>query len=127
VSATGYEGYADSIDVVAGPREIAVRFKAITLRAQIDVVHKHTFGSCKGTLSATPDGLKYDGSNSGDAFTSPLVDLMGFDVNYLDKTLKLQLKGGKSFTFTDPEGNADHLFVFHRDVSKVRDRLRKGE
>ena len=90
-------------------------------------MHKHTFGSCTGTLSATPDVLKYDGSNPGDAFASPLLDLAGFDVSYLDKALKVKLKGGKSFTFTDPEGNADHLFVFHRDVSKVRDRLRKGE
>ena len=127
VSAAGYDGYADSIDVTAGSREIAVRFKEITLDAHIDVVHKHSFGSCKGTLSATPDGLKYATSNASDTFASPLLDLTGFDVNYLEKTLKVKLKGGKSFTFTDPDGNADHLFVFQRDVSKVRDRLRKGE
>ncbi len=127
VSAPGYEGYASSIDVAAGPRDIAVRFKEVTLDAHIDVVHKHAFGSCKGVLSATPEGLKYDTSNSGDAFTTTLLDLSGFDVNYLEKTLKVKLKAGKSFTFTDPDGNADHLFVFQRDVSKVRERLRKGE
>jgi len=27
----------------------------------------------------------------------------------------------------NPEGNADHLFVFHRDVDKARDRLKKGD
>ena len=48
-------------------------------------------------------------------------------MNYLEKTLKVKLKGGKSFTFTDREGKADRLFVFQRDVSKVRDRLRKSE
>jgi len=127
VSAAGYDGYADLIDVAAGSREIAVRFREITLDAHLDVVHKHSFGSCKGTLSATPDGLKYETTNAGDAFSSPLLDLAGFEVNYLEKTLKVKVKGGKSFTFTDPEGNADHLFVFQRDVSKVRDRLRKGE
>jgi len=127
VSAAGYDGYADSIDVTAGSREIAVRFKEVTLDAHIDVVHKHSFGSCKGRLSATPDGLTYATSNASDTFASPLLDLTGFDVNYLAKTLTVKLKGGKSFTFTDPDGNADHLFVFQRDVSKVRDRLRKGE
>ncbi len=81
----------------------------------------------QGTLSAAPDGLTYATSNASDTFASPLLDLTGFDVNYLEKTLKVKLKGGASFTFTDPDGNADHLFVFQRDVSKVRDRLRKGE
>ena len=127
VSATGYEGFADSIDVVPGPREIAVRFKEITLMAHIDVVHKHTFGSCKGTLSATPQGIRYDTSNTGDAFTSPLTDLVTFEMSYLEKNLKIKLKNGKLFNFTDPDGNADRLFVFLGDVSKVRDRLRKGE
>ena len=34
---------------------------------------------------------------------------------------------GKLFNFTDPEGNADRLFVFHRDVDKARARLKKGD
>ena len=29
--------------------------------------------------------------------------------------------------FTDPEEDADRLFVFHRDVEKARDRLRQGD
>lgn len=127
VSAMGYDGYAESIDVVPGPREIAVRFKEITLNAHIDVVHKHTFGSCKGTLWATPQGIRYDTSNTGDAFTGPLTDLATFETSYLEKNLKIKLKNGKLFNFTDPDGNADRLFVFLRDVSRVRDRLRKGE
>ena len=32
-----------------------------------------------------------------------------------------------AFYFTDPEGNADRLFVFHRDVDKARSRLAKGD
>lgn len=31
------------------------------------------------------------------------------------------------FNFSDLEGNADRLFVFHRDVEKARERLRKGD
>jgi hypothetical protein len=34
---------------------------------------------------------------------------------------------GRQFNFTDPEGNADRLFVFHRDVEKARERLRRGD
>ena len=39
----------------------------------------------------------------------------------------LQLKKGKKYDFTDPDGNADRLFVFHRDVDKARARLKKGD
>jgi hypothetical protein len=41
--------------------------------------------------------------------------------------LRLTLRGGKKYDFTDPEGNADRLFVFHRDVEKARERLKKGD
>ena len=42
------------------------------LDASIDVVHKHRMGSCKGRLTATPQGIRYDTTDKGDAFTSPL-------------------------------------------------------
>ena len=44
-----------------------------------------------------------------------------------EKNLKVKLPKGKQFNFTDPQGNADHLFVFHRDVEKARERLKKGD
>jgi hypothetical protein len=44
-------------------------------------------------------------------------------VNYQDKNLRIKLRTGKQFNFTDPDGNADRLFVFHRDVEKARQRL----
>jgi hypothetical protein len=47
-------------------------------------------------------------------------------VNYLDKNLKVKIKGGKQYNFTDPMGNADSLFVFQRDVDKARQRLLNG-
>jgi hypothetical protein len=127
VSAPGYDQYAQSIDVSPGPRDLTVRFKEVKLDATVEVIHKHGIGSCRGTLIATPQGLRYDTTNKGDAFTVPLANLDTFMVDYLDKNLKVKIKGGKQYNFTDPEGNADHLFVFQRDVDKARQRLVKGE
>jgi hypothetical protein len=77
-------------------------------------------GSCKGRLVATPRGLRYETANNDDGFSVPLLELATFQVDYLEKNLRLTLRGGKRYDFTDPEGNADHLFVFHRDVEKAR-------
>ncbi len=127
VSAAGYDGYAQSIDVSPGPREIMVRFKEVRLDTKAEVVHKHGIGSCRGTLVATAQGLRYDTTNKGDAFAVPLANLEVFQIDYLEKNLKVKIKGGKQYNFTDPEGNADHLFVFQRDVDKARQRLLKGD
>ena len=127
VSAQGYDQYVQSIDVSPGPRDIMVRFKEVRLDAKTEVIHKHGIGSCRGTLVATAQGLRYDTTNKNDAFTVPLADMEAFQVDYLDKNLKVKVKGGKQYNFTDPEGNADHLFVFQRDVDKARQRLLKGE
>ena len=127
VSATGYDQYAQSIDVTPGSRDVMVRFKEVRLDAKAEVVHKHGIGSCRGTLVATPQGLRYDTTDKGDAFTVPLTSLETFEVNYLEKNLKVKIKGGKQYNFTDPMGNADSLFVFQRDVDKARQRLLKGD
>ena len=127
VSATGYDQYAQSIDLAPGSRDVMVRFKEVRLDAKAAVVHKHGIGSCSGTLVATPQGLRYDTTNKGDAFTVPLTNLEVFQVDYLEKNLKVKIKGGKQYNFTDPMGNADNLFVFQRDVDKARQRLLKGE
>ena len=127
VSAPGYDQYAQSIEIEPGPRDLMVRFKEVKLDAHVDVVHKHGIGSCRGTLVATAQGLRYDTANKGDAFTVPLANLEVFDVNYLEKNLRVKIKGGKQYNFTDPTGNADNLFVFQRDVDKARQRLLKGD
>ena len=127
IIAKGYESLAESVDITAGPRNLQFNFKTVRLDAAIDVVHKHRMGSCKGTLVATPQGLKYDTSDKDDAFTAGLLDLETFQVDYLEKNLKVKTKKGKQFNFTDPDGNADRLFVFHRDVEKARERLKKGD
>ena len=127
VSAPGYDQYAQSIDLTPGSRDVTVKFKEVRLDAKADVIHKHGIGSCRGTLIATPQGLRYDTTNKGDAFTVPLVNLEVFEVDYLEKNLKVKIKGGKQYNFTDPTGNADTLFVFQRDVDKARQRLLKGD
>lgn len=123
VSVQGYEGYADTIDVVPGEREIMVRFKEVRLDVSLDVVHKHRFGSCTGRLVANPKALRYETDDEDDVFSTPLLALDAFEIDYLDKNLKIKPRGGKTYNFTDPEGNADRLFVFHREVEKARTRL----
>jgi len=127
VSAPGFDQYAQSIDVSPGPRDIMVRFKEVRLDARIEVIHKHGIGSCRGTLVATAQGLRYDTTNKNDAFGVPLANLEAFRVDYLEKNLKVKIKGGKQYNFADPDGNADRLFVFQRDVDKARQRLLKGD
>ena len=127
VSAEGFESVAMPIEVTAGPRDILIRFREVRLDSAIDVVHRHGVGSCRGKLIATPSGIRFDSSNKGDAFATPLLTLETFQVDYLEKNLRVKLPKGRQFNFTDPDGNADRLFVFHRDVEKARGRIRKGD
>jgi hypothetical protein len=127
VSAPGYDTYVDTIEVSAGERDVNIRFREIRLNASVGVVHKHRLGSCKGTLIATAEGVRYETTHKEDAFEVPLANLETFTVDYLDKNLRIQLRRGKRYDFTDPDGNADRLFVFHRDVERARERLKKGD
>ena len=127
VSAPGYDGVAETVDVAAGPRDLLIKLKEVRLDASIAVVHKHRMGSCRGQLVATPQGIRYNTTDKDDAFSASLPSLETFEVDYLAKNLKVKLLKGKRYDFTDPDGNADRLFVFHRDVEKARDRLKKGD
>ena len=126
-SAEGVDGISETIDVEPGPREVPLRFREVRLDATLAVVHKHRLGSCTGQLSATAQELRYDTSNKDDAFKVPLADVDSIDVDYLQKNLRVRLRKGKTYNFTDPAGNADRLFVFQRDVDKVRQRLARGD
>jgi hypothetical protein len=123
VTAEGFDGIAQTIDVEPGPRDLTFRFREVRLDATLAVVHKHRMGSCQGRLVATADGIRYETADKDDAFTALLNDLEAFQVDYQDKNLRIKLRKGKQFNFTDPDGNADRLFVFHRDVEKARQRL----
>jgi hypothetical protein len=123
VSAEGYEGQAQAVTIGDTPADVEVKFKDVTLHASIAVVHKHGVGSCTGTLAADTSGLRYETANASDAFTIGFADLEGFAVDYLKKNLRVKKRGGKTWNFEDPNGQADALFVFHRDVEKARARL----
>ncbi len=127
VSVQGYDAQAQIIDVSPGSREIAITFRQVRLDAAIDVVHKHRMGSCRGRLVATPRGLRYETTDKDDVFGVGLLELETFHIDYLTKNLRIQPRKGKRYDFTDPDGNADRLFVFHRDVDRARERLKKGD
>ena len=123
-SATGEEGLAQSIDVAGtGETSVSLRFHEVRLDASVAVVHKHTMGACEGKLTATPGAITYETANRKDAFSFPLKDLEVFAIDYLKKELKVKQRGGRTWNFTDRSENADKLFVFHRDVTKAREKM----
>lgn len=123
-SAEGEDGIVQSIEVAdTGETTITLRFREVRLDASLPVVHKHGVGSCEGTLKGTPAGLRYDTANKKDAFAMPFKDLEVFEIDYLKKELKIKQRGGKTWNFTDRHDNADKLFIFHRDVSKAREKI----
>jgi hypothetical protein len=127
VSAEGFDGIARSIEVEPGARELMIRFREVKLDAKVAVIHKHRIGSCRGDLVATPLGLQYVTDDKDDRFSVTMADLEQFQVDYQEKNLRVKVRRGKQYNFTDPDGNADRLFVFHRDVDKARQRLASGE
>jgi hypothetical protein len=123
-SAEGYDGVVQTVQIAdSGTTEVTIRFKEVRLNESVAVVHKHGMGSCDGTLKATVGGLRYETTNKGDAFTLPFPDLEVFEIDYLQKALKVKKRGGRTWNFTTKAETADPLFVFHRDVDKARKRL----
>ncbi len=127
VSAPGYDGVVESLDVAAGPRDVMISLKTIRLDESIAVTHKHGMGSCKGRLIATPEGLRYETDNKNDGFTVPLSAIQTFTADFVAKNLKLKIKGGRSYDFTDPGGKADPLYLFQQAVEKARAKLAAGK
>ncbi|MGD9906600.1 MAG: PEGA domain-containing protein [Vicinamibacterales bacterium] len=128
LSAEGFDGISRTVEVTPGEQTVTMRFKEVRLETSTEVAHKHGLGGgCEGTLRATIDGLRYDTANKGDAFTLRYDQIETFEVNYLEKNLRVKQRGGKTWNFTDRQAdNADRLFVFHRDVQAARDKLAKG-
>jgi hypothetical protein len=127
LSADGFDGISRTIELAPGEQTVTMRFKEVRLNATTNVAHKHGVGGCQGTLRATVDGLAYETSNQGDAFTLRYDQVESFEVNYLEKNLRVKQRGGKTWNFTDRDAdNADRLFVFHRDVQAAREKLAKG-
>jgi hypothetical protein len=127
VSATGFDGFAETLEITAGTRTLSYKFKEIRLNATTPAVHKHTIGSCSGSLRATPKGLTYDTQDPNDHFSVALTDLETFTVDLVQKNLRVKIKGGKTYNFTNPDGNAEKLYAFHHDVEKARLRMMGGK
>jgi hypothetical protein len=121
VSAEGYEMYGETVELRAGPNELTVRFKEVTLDEKVDVVHRHGVGSCHGRLVATPAGLRYEADKAGDSFEVPLASVEPLQVDYLKKNLRVKQRGGRTWNFTAE--SADALLVFQKKVEKARERL----
>jgi hypothetical protein len=126
LTAEGFDGYSNDIEVAAGPADVMVRFKEVRLNEKVDVVHKHAFGSCEGRLLADPQGVRYETTNKSDAFSMKYAEIETFAVDYLKKNLVIKKRGGKQYNFTTKAENADPLFVFHRNVDKVRTQVTGG-
>lgn len=128
LSAEGFDGISRTVELSPGAQTVSMRFREVRLDATTGVAHKHGVGGgCEGTLRATTDGLAYETSNKGDAFSLRYDQVEAFEVNYLEKNLRVKQRGGKTWNFTDRlADNADRLFVFHRDVQAARDKLAKG-
>jgi hypothetical protein len=126
LTATGFDSVQKTIELKPGPNNISLRIKEVSLNTRMPVVHKHGIGNCTGTLIASLDGLRYETSNKGDAFSLPYSRVETFVVDYLEKNLRVKERGGKTWNFTNKEQNADTLFVFHRDVEAARKKLAAG-
>ena len=124
VSSEGYDGVSQGVEIAEmGATAVEVSLKTVRLNASVDVVHKHGMGSCEGKLVADVHGLRYQTSNRDDAFTVAFADVETFTLDYLQKTLRVKKRGGRTWNFTTRAANADPLLVFQRDVDRARARL----
>ncbi len=126
VSAPGYETHVEDVEVTGTPASMMVTFKEVRLDERTAVVHKHRFGDCAGVLVATTSGIRYQTSDD-DAFEVALDALEEFTVDYLEHNLRIKVRDGRTYNFTDDQENADALLVFHREVENARNRLALGD
>jgi hypothetical protein len=123
VSAEGFDMHAETLTVTEGHRDVQISFKKVEINERISVVHKHGFGSCQGVLIADNAGLRYETNHEKDAFSVPYSDLERFEVDYMDKNLNIKVHGGRNYNFEEINGDADALFVFHKNVSEYMGRM----
>jgi hypothetical protein len=90
--------------------------------AVIDVVHKHKLGSCRGRLSVTATGLRYEPTRPGDGFDVPRASVERLEADPKKKVLTVKLRGGRTYNFTDARGRAEALTAFQQAFEKTRSR-----
>ena len=125
VSAPGYDGFAEEVEITSELTTVTVRFREVRLDQEVAVVHRHRFGDCEGRLVADAGGIAYRTADD-DAFEVAFDRIDEFTVDYLEHNLRLKVRGGRTYNFTDHAANADALFVFHREVARARERLASG-
>jgi hypothetical protein len=123
VSADGYDMYAETLELSSGSRDIMIRFKEVKLDESVSVIHKHRFGSCQGMLRANLGGIRYETSHK-DAFSVSFDHLERFEVDYIERNLNIRVRDGRNYNFTESNGNADALFVFHQRVTEAIEKIR---
>ena len=123
VSAEGYDMHTETVEVPSGASTVNVRFKEVRLDETLDVVHRHSLGSCAGRLVASGTFLRYETTTAKDAFDMPLSSVERIEIDYLGKGLAVRMRGGRTYNFTVRGGNADPLLVFQQKVEKARRRL----
>ena len=126
VSASGYETYEEDIEINGDRTSIVVAFRQVSLDERLAVVHKHRFGDCAGELVANTSSLRYQTSDD-DAFEVTLEAMEEFTIDYLEQNLRIKVRDGRTYNFTDDQDNADALLVFHRTVENARRRLASGD
>ena len=85
-------------------------------------------------LASSFDGLGvgFEGPNGSGRGGNPSDNALAVGPNHIvqivnGRGIAVFTKKGKKYDFTDPQGNPDRLFVFHRDVDKARARLKRGD
>ena len=123
ISLEGYDVVSRKVTVGRETVPVRVDFgeQVVALDVAVAVVHKHRFGSCLGTLVATPEGFEYQ-TDHKDAFRLPFAQVEEFALDYLDNNLRVKVRRGRTYNFESPAEDMDALFVFHRDVSEFRNR-----
>jgi len=123
VSADGYEMYAEEVTITTGHRNVRIDFKQTVagFNESIPVVHKHSFGRCQGVLMADANGIRY-ATDHKDSFAIPYGSLERFEVDYIKKNMNLKVQKGRNYNFTEQSGDADALFLFHKNVRSFLDK-----
>jgi hypothetical protein len=122
VSAEGYDVVARTIELEPGRQDLTINLREVRLDAAVDVEHRHRLGSCRGRLVADVNGIRYQ-TDHEDAFSASLADIDVFQVDFVENNLRVRLRNGRQYNFTQPDGDANRLLVFHREVERAREQL----
>ena len=122
MSAEGYEGFVETVDIGDDLVSLDIRFREVRLDVSVPVTHKHRFGDCKGILHADLGGIRYE-TDDDDAFSLSFDAIEIHELDYLEHTLTIKKRDGRTYNFTDDQDTADALFSFHREVEQARQRM----